>query len=83
MDKADVTGDFVDADDLDRWCAFHEAVTKLPDDEREIFEPIFYHDLSQRDLAEALGVHPKTVQRRYRSACVRLYERLGGALPEA
>ena len=68
---------------FDRWCAFHEAVANLPDDEGDVFAPIFYHDLPQRDLAETLGVHPKTVQRRYRSACVRLYERLGGKLPEA
>ena len=79
--QADFTGDFVDADDLERWCAFHEAVTKLPTDERDVFDPIFYHDLSQRELAEQLSVHPKTVQRRYRSACVLLYERLGGQLP--
>jgi len=30
-----------------------------------------------------MGVHLKTVQRRYRAACVRLYDRLGGKLPEA
>lgn len=80
---ADVTGDFVDAGDLERWCAFHDAVADLPEEEREVFAPVFYHDVPQRDLAEALGVHPKTVQRRYRAACLRLYERLGGQLPEA
>jgi RNA polymerase sigma-70 factor (ECF subfamily) len=67
--------------DLDSWCAFHEAVATLPDDERAVFEPVFYHDLPQRDLAEQLAVSAKTVQRRYRAACVRLYERLGGKLP--
>jgi RNA polymerase sigma factor (sigma-70 family) len=71
----------VDADDLERRCAFHEAVTALPDNEREVFEPIFYHDLSHRELAADLGVHAKTVQRRYRAACVRLYEVLGGQMP--
>jgi RNA polymerase sigma-70 factor (ECF subfamily) len=83
LDQADVTGDFVDREDLERWCAFHDAVAGLPDEERDVFAPVFYHDLTQRDLAEALGVHPKTVQRRYRAACVRLYERLGGNVPEA
>jgi len=82
LDNAAVTGDFVNPDDLDRWGAFHDAVTELPDHERDVFAPIFYHDLPQRDLAEAMGVHPKTVQRRYRAACVRLYERLGGKLPD-
>jgi RNA polymerase sigma factor (sigma-70 family) len=81
VNHPDVTADFSDADDLERWCAFHEAVTALPSDAREIFEPIFYHDVSQRELAEELGVHPKTVQRRYRAACVRLYESLGGRMP--
>jgi len=69
--------------ELDDWCAFHNAVGGLPDDEREIFEPVFYNDVSQRELAERLGVSAKTVQRRYRSACVRLYERLSGRIPEA
>jgi RNA polymerase sigma-70 factor (ECF subfamily) len=82
LDQADVTGDFVDREDLERWSAFHDAVADLPDEERDVFAPVFYHDLPQRDLAEALGVHPKTVQRRYRAACLMLFERLGGKLPE-
>ncbi len=67
---------------LEDWCAFHSAVDNLPDEERAVFEPVFYHDISQRELAEQLGVSAKTVQRRYRSACVRLYERLGAKLPK-
>lgn len=82
-DPAQLTADWPQFDDLERWCAFHEAVQHLPDDERTVFEAIFYHDVSQRDLAEQLEVHPKTIQRRYRAACVRLYERLAGRLPEA
>jgi len=70
-------------EDLDRWCAFHEAVSQLPDDERAVFESVFYHDLSQSELADQVGVHPKTIQRRYRSACLQLYERLGGKLPDS
>lgn len=68
--------------DLDSWCAFHEAVSELPDDLRAVFEPVFYHDLAQVDLAEQMGVHPKTIQRRYRTACLQIYERLGGRVPQ-
>ncbi|MFL5343035.1 MAG: sigma-70 family RNA polymerase sigma factor [Gemmataceae bacterium] len=75
--------DLPDPQELDSWCAFHTAVEGLPEDERAVFEPVFYHDLSQREVAEQLGVSAKTVQRRYRSACVMLYERLGGQVPEA
>ncbi len=66
---------------LDDWCAFHSAVDTLPDEERAVFEPVFYHDITQRELAEQLGVSAKTVQRRYRNACVHLYERLEAKLP--
>lgn len=83
MNLAEAPADLPTQDDLERWCAFHEAVAELPEDERAVFEPVFYHDLSQREVAQQLDVHAKTVQRRYRAACIRLYERLGGKLPTA
>jgi len=71
------------ADDLDLWSAFHERVEMLPADEREVVGLTFYHDWSQAEIAELLQVDERTVRRRWRSACLRLSEALGGQLPEA
>jgi RNA polymerase sigma-70 factor (ECF subfamily) len=67
-------------DDLERWAAFHQAVERLPAEEREVFALSFYHGWTQARIAELLGVDERTVRRRWRSGCSRLYERLGGWL---
>jgi RNA polymerase sigma factor (sigma-70 family) len=50
----------------------HELVDHLPADQREVFELRYYHDLSQDEVAEALGVSTRTVQRRWVAALRRL-----------
>jgi RNA polymerase sigma factor (sigma-70 family) len=55
------------ADDLERWTRFHEAVEKLPVEEREVVGLIFYHDWGQAEVAELFGVTVRTVQRRWGS----------------
>ncbi len=40
---------------LEVWENFHEAVTKLPALEREVFSLTFYHNWSQADIAELMG----------------------------
>src|SRR5438067_153673 len=39
------------AADLERWCAFHEGVERLPTEEREVVGLIFYHDWTQTEVA--------------------------------
>jgi RNA polymerase sigma-70 factor (ECF subfamily) len=68
-------------DDFDLWCRFHEAVERLPDDEREVLDLMFYHRWTQGQIAELLGVHERTVRRRWQSACLRLNEWVGEKLP--
>jgi RNA polymerase sigma-70 factor (ECF subfamily) len=60
------------ADDLERWAAFHEEVTRLPAEERVVVDRIFYHGWTQAAVAEQLGVSVRTVQRRWESALARL-----------
>lgn len=67
--------------DLDRWAALHEAVGRLPADEREAFELAFYHDWTQDRIAALAGVHVRTVRRHYRRAVHLLTEALGGRFP--
>jgi len=49
-----------------------EAIDKLPEDEREVFELVRIQGLPQVEAAEVLGVSTKTVQRRLNGALVLL-----------
>jgi RNA polymerase sigma factor (sigma-70 family) len=69
------------ADDLDWWTAFHEAVEHLPAEEREVVGLVFYHGWTQGQVAGLFGVSERTVARRWFSACMRLEKALGGRLP--
>jgi RNA polymerase sigma factor (sigma-70 family) len=69
--------------DLDHWAAFHEQVDQLPIEEREVVGLTFYHGWTQPQIAELLGVDERTVRRRWRAACGKLSNALGGRLPEA
>ncbi len=47
---------------------FHEQVDSLPADEREVFELIFYQDMTQAEVAALLKVSERTIKRRWRQA---------------
>ncbi|MCE9532881.1 MAG: sigma-70 family RNA polymerase sigma factor [Planctomycetes bacterium] len=68
--------------DLAQWSEFHLMVDKLPDDERAVFDLIWYQGLSQEEAAELLDVNVRTIKRRWREARVKLHEALGGEAPE-
>jgi RNA polymerase sigma-70 factor (ECF subfamily) len=63
------------------WTEFHRQVDALPDEEREVFDLLFYQGLSQAEAAALVGVSDRTIKSRWRSARLRLHEALGGALP--
>lgn len=62
-----------DAQKLARWTELHEQIAALPHDLRQVFELIWYHDLTHREAAEVLGVAVKTVSRRWREARLKLH----------
>ena len=64
---------------LAEWTEFHEAVQKLPDAEREVFELYWYDGLDQKTVASILNVTDRTVKNRWRSAKLRLRDILSGA----
>ncbi len=68
---------------LAEWSEFHEAVERLPEEEREAFDLLWYQGLSQPEAAELLGVSPRTIKRRWRSARLLLHDALRGAWPGA
>jgi RNA polymerase sigma-70 factor (ECF subfamily) len=72
-----------DAEDLEKWSAFHEQVASLPAEQREVLGLIFYHGWTQADTAALLGVTVRTVQRRWQSALLSLQRALGDPGPAA
>jgi RNA polymerase sigma-70 factor (ECF subfamily) len=70
-----------DMEDLERWQTFHEAVARLPVEEREVIGLVFYHGWKQAQIAELFQVDERTVRRRWQSACLRLKQLAGDNLP--
>lgn len=70
-DEADSSGE------LERWRAFHEAVERLPDHEREVVALRYYHGWPVQHIAESLRISERTVIRRWQAALWRLAGELG------
>ncbi len=60
------------------WREFHECVNDLEEPERSVFALSHYLGMSQREIADALRIHPRTVSRVW----MRATERLADVLPE-
>ena len=60
------------------WQDFHARVEKLPDEEREVFDLLWYHEMSQEQAADLLNVSVRTIRRRWRSARLLLHDALVG-----
>jgi len=67
---------------LEDWAAFHEAVDRLPEEEREVFDLLWYQGLSHAQAAQALGVATKTIQRRWVSAKLLIADAFQGEKPD-
>lgn len=67
---------------LAQWTEFHRQVEMLPDDEREVFDLLWYQGLSQAEAAAVTGVSDRTIKSRWRGARLKLHAALGGALPD-
>jgi RNA polymerase sigma factor (sigma-70 family) len=66
---------------LAQWTDFHDKVGQLPEDQREVFELLWYQGLSQAEAAALLEVTPRTVQRRWQEARLQLFDAMHGELP--
>ena len=78
-DPADVTHEPVR---LATWSAFHEQVAALPEEEREVFDLLWYQGLPQAEAADLLHVNVRTAKRRWLSARMKLQDALQGEVPE-
>lgn len=68
-------------DSLAAWTHFHESVDRLPDEQREVFELIWYDEMSQQQVVEVLKVSEPTVRRRWRAARLILADVMVGETP--
>ncbi len=66
---------------LEEWTAFHEAVSHLPEPERQVMDLLWYRGLTHAQAALVLGVATKTVQRRWASARIMIRDALHGESP--
>jgi RNA polymerase sigma-70 factor (ECF subfamily) len=65
----------------EQWDRLHAEVERLPDDEREVVELIWFHGLTQAEVAQIAGITERTVQRRWIRARLKLFTVLEGELP--
>ena len=50
------------------WVEFHESIDKLPEEEKIVFQLVFYQEFTQEEVAKLLGLSLKTVFRRWTKA---------------
>lgn len=70
-----------EAEALLTWGEFHERVDRLPEEEAEVFELLWYHELNQEEAAELLKISLSTLKRRWQAARIHLIESFDGELP--
>jgi RNA polymerase sigma-70 factor (ECF subfamily) len=76
VEQADETP--TDPEELALWREFHQYVDRLPAEERELVELLWYQGLTQEQAARLLHVDPSTVKRRWRE----IRPKLAAILPE-
>jgi RNA polymerase sigma-70 factor (ECF subfamily) len=64
-----------------QWQEFHELAGKLPDEERQVFDLVFYQGLTQEEAARVLKTSERTVRRQWREARLKLHELTKGQMP--
>jgi RNA polymerase sigma factor (sigma-70 family) len=68
---------------IEAWARFHEQIEQLADEDKEVFDLLWYQQLSQAEAAQLLNLSGRTVKRRWASARLKLHEALGGQSPES
>src|SRR6266852_3996422 len=65
---ADVADSTFEPSRLAIWSEFHERVDTLPEEEREVFDLLWYQGLTQDEAAALLGISEATLKRRWLAA---------------
>jgi RNA polymerase sigma factor (sigma-70 family) len=64
------------------WTRFHEAIARLPDEERQVFDLVWYLGAEQEEIGRILGCSGRTVRRRWDATKQTLVQALKGEMPE-
>jgi DNA-directed RNA polymerase specialized sigma24 family protein len=67
---------------LTDWTEFHAQVEALPDEQKEVFNLVWYQGLTQVEAAALIGVTERVVKWRWRAARLTLHQALKGESPE-
>jgi RNA polymerase sigma-70 factor (ECF subfamily) len=63
------------------WTNFHRRIDALEDEDREVFELLWYQGLTQPEATDLMGASRRTMIARWQGARLRLFDTLGGQLP--
>ena len=77
----EVSDDTYEPTRLAYWSEFHHRVQSLDVELRDVMDIIWYQGLSQAEAAGILNVSERTIQRRWRQACLKLHDALNGLPP--
>jgi RNA polymerase sigma factor (sigma-70 family) len=70
------------ADRVADWTRFHDLAAELPEEQRQLFEMVWYVGMSQDEIAAALECSTRTVRRRWEETKARFTETFRGRPPE-
>jgi len=82
LQREPAAGSTYDPDRLATWTEFHGRIEELPDEDRQLFDLLWYQGLTQAEAAAVLSVSERTVNTRWVKARLKLHQALGGELPE-
>lgn len=78
FDPAELTGD---PSALQEWADFHALIEELPDEQREVVDLLWYHQMSQEEAAAVLQISTRHVRRLWRNVKLMIYENLADSFP--
>ena len=67
---------------LDRWTLFHETIEHLPDEQREMFQLVWFLGADQKTIAQLLDCSERTVKTRWREVRDAVKLSMDGQPPE-
>jgi len=71
----------VEPNSLEDWTRFHEAVEILPDEQKEVFELLWYQGFTQQEISTMLDVSLRTIKRRWQEARLTIHAAMDGEQP--
>ena len=74
-------GSSSDPDKLINWEDFHKTINDLPDENRWLFDLIWYHGLKQEEVAELVGMPLRTLKRHWRASRNQVIKHYKGESP--